>query len=200
MKQNKIERFLVLEANAGSGKTFSLVVHFISLLFLDVEPEKIFALTFTRKATKEMFDRILQSLQNPKNSSEIKFIQSEMELSDDEVLELSKKSLEKLLNSEIKISTIDSFALNILKRFSHYLNIIPQFQIVEKLNEERFKEFFFRALNQEKYRQELVNLEKLNSKLTIDEVFDEMQFFYVKELEIYEFYKKYLNYQSPTEL
>ena len=200
MKQNKIERFLVLEANAGSGKTFSLVVRFISLLFLDVEPEKIFALTFTRKATKEMFDRILQSLQNPKNSSEIKFIQSEMELSDDEVLELSKKSLEKLLNSEIKISTIDSFALNILKRFSHYLNIIPQFQIVEKLNEERFKEFFFRALNQEKYRQELVNLEKLNSKLTIDEVFDEMQFFYVKELEIYEFYKKYLNYQPPTEL
>ena len=93
MEQNNIERFLVLEANAGSGKTFSLVVRFISLLFLDVEPEKIFALTFTRKATKEMFDRILQSLQNPKNSSEIKFVQFEMGLSDDEVLELSKNPL-----------------------------------------------------------------------------------------------------------
>jgi ATP-dependent helicase/nuclease subunit A len=37
-------------ASAGSGKTYALTTRFIGLLAAGVEPERIAALTFTRKA------------------------------------------------------------------------------------------------------------------------------------------------------
>lgn len=40
MGSQGIVPFLGFEASAGSGKTFNLVVRYISLLFQDVEPSK----------------------------------------------------------------------------------------------------------------------------------------------------------------
>ena len=49
-------------ASAGSGKTFALTTRFIRLLSLGVVPERIVALTFTRKAAGEFFGEIVNRL------------------------------------------------------------------------------------------------------------------------------------------
>lgn len=52
----------IIRASAGSGKTHALVQRLVRLLALDVKPEAIVALTFTRKAAGEFFARLLQRL------------------------------------------------------------------------------------------------------------------------------------------
>ena len=52
----------IIRASAGSGKTYQLVQRLVRLLALDVQPEAIVALTFTRKAAGEFFARLLQKL------------------------------------------------------------------------------------------------------------------------------------------
>jgi len=49
-------------ANPGTGKTLLLAYKYIHLLRLGIKPEEILCLTFTRKARKEMEDRIVNLL------------------------------------------------------------------------------------------------------------------------------------------
>lgn len=53
---------VMILASAGSGKTFALTDRFVSLLAAGAGPERIAALTFTRKAAGEFFDEILRKL------------------------------------------------------------------------------------------------------------------------------------------
>ena len=49
-------------ASAGTGKTHQLTNQFLRLLFQGVEPERVLATTFTRKAAREILDRVLSRL------------------------------------------------------------------------------------------------------------------------------------------
>lgn len=53
---------IMISASAGSGKTYQLVLRYLHLLSLGIEPESIAAMTFTRKAAGEFFHRILRRL------------------------------------------------------------------------------------------------------------------------------------------
>ena len=52
----------MIRASAGSGKTWQLANRFLALMVLGVAPEKIIALTFTRKAAGEFTGRIMTRL------------------------------------------------------------------------------------------------------------------------------------------
>ena len=52
----------LIRDSAGAGKTFKLTNRFIRLLYHGQAPERIIALTFTRKAAGEFFSGILQKL------------------------------------------------------------------------------------------------------------------------------------------
>ncbi|HRH97876.1 MAG TPA: UvrD-helicase domain-containing protein, partial [Prosthecobacter sp.] len=55
-------RHILVSASAGSGKTYQLVRRHLHLLALGQPPEAVAAMTFTRKAAGEFFQRILQRL------------------------------------------------------------------------------------------------------------------------------------------
>ena len=57
-------RSAVVEACAGSGKTWLLVSRVIRLLLAGAAPGEILAITFTRRAAQEMHARLLRELRH----------------------------------------------------------------------------------------------------------------------------------------
>lgn len=60
----------LITASAGSGKTYQLALRFLTLCALGVDPTRINALTFTKKAAGEFKDRILKQLAEGAQSEE----------------------------------------------------------------------------------------------------------------------------------
>jgi ATP-dependent helicase/nuclease subunit A len=64
-----------LIANAGSGKTYALTTRMIQILDQDVRPDKIAALTFTRKSAGEflsaVFNRLAEAAKDPKKLADL---------------------------------------------------------------------------------------------------------------------------------
>lgn len=133
---------LVLNASAGSGKTYRLVKEFISLLINEEQLSfgSILAMTFTNKAAYEMKERIISALDEIGNSTyfnnkqdQLKIdLSKELNISEQEVELRCRKVLQEILHQyeDFNISTIDKFNLRLIKSFSRDLDLPSDFEVV----------------------------------------------------------------------
>jgi len=122
---------LLVLASAGSGKTFCLSDRIIALAAMGVAPEKIVALTFTRKAAGEFADAILKKLakaaSDEKSGRELSERIAAENVDFTELLETLVKSLPKLT-----LGTMDKFFARIVKSFQYELGITGgKFELLE---------------------------------------------------------------------
>ncbi len=177
---------LAYEASAGSGKTFALVVRYISLLYLDAKPNSILALTFTNKAANEMRDRVgkvLKELDKPNRSAELKEISKTLDKSPDEIIKKREEIYKRFLQSELKISTIDKFFTQILRKFSLNLGLMPDFIIENNPPKETLIEKFLTKTKEKNIYKDLVRFATIESK-KLSDIFQVLEDFYTKDGEI----------------
>jgi ATP-dependent exoDNAse (exonuclease V) beta subunit len=123
----------IYKASAGSGKTFQLVVEYLTLLMQNTNNYKtILAVTFTNKATNEMKSRILEQLHllaSGNSSGYLETLITELNLPEEIIRKKSRQVLKNILHdyTRFSISTIDSFTQRIIKAFNRELGISPHF-------------------------------------------------------------------------
>ncbi len=153
---------MALKASAGSGKTFALSVRFLALLFKGANPSEILTLTFTKKATAEMKERILdylkilqkENLEGKEKSHKeniLKELEEKYHLDPSLVQNSAQKIYQRFLNAEIRISTIDAFFQSILRKFCWFVGLSANFEVNEdtKAHQQQLDERFLSALNSE---------------------------------------------------
>ncbi|WP_000380081.1 RecB-like helicase [Helicobacter pylori] len=152
---------MALKASAGSGKTFALSVRFLALLFKGANPSEILTLTFTKKATAEMKERILdylkilqkENLESGKEKSQniLKELEEKYHLDPSLVRNSAQKIYQRFLNAEIRISTIDAFFQSILRKFCWFVGLSANFEVNEdtEVHQRQLNEGFLSALNSE---------------------------------------------------
>ncbi|GAA8527356.1 RecB-like helicase [Helicobacter pylori] len=152
---------MALKASAGSGKTFALSVRFLALLFKGANPSEILTLTFTKKATAEMKERILDYLkilqkenledekEKEKSQNILKELEEKYRLNPSFVQNSTQKIYQRFLNAEIRISTIDAFFQSILRKFCWFVGLSANFEVNEdtKAHQQQLNESFLSALN-----------------------------------------------------
>ncbi|MDR2457102.1 MAG: UvrD-helicase domain-containing protein [Clostridiales Family XIII bacterium] len=145
---NKRGSNILLSASAGSGKTTVLVARVISYILSGTSITSLFISTFTKNAAEKLKDDIENEIRKIlKNKS------YDGEKIGREEFERVRKALQEL--PEGYITNIDSFVVNLLKKYYYILNLNPDFRILagtiekEELRREVFENFLEEKLNGE---------------------------------------------------
>ena len=136
---NSLEH-IAISASAGSGKTYQLTNRFIYLLHLAEQPERIVALTFTRTAAGEFFQKIIDKLchaaEDANNASDLS---KELGIQADQtryrqLLDLLIRSMHKL-----NLQTLDSFFFRVVSAFSLELGLSGNLNLLDQSSEPRMR-------------------------------------------------------------
>lgn len=151
----KFPQVLLVEASAGSGKTYTLAKRYIQLLISpylkpeDISLNTILAITFTNKSAIEMKERILEFLKkialdkfsNPEEKKDILF---SLGVEEDAARNKSLKILDKIIRhyNFFQVQTIDSFINAILCGCAFKLDLSANFK-----TEKDYKEYLAYSLD-----------------------------------------------------
>ncbi len=128
----------VSRASAGAGKTFLLTQTYIDMLFSAHRAKnahrRILAVTFTKKATAEMKQRIVCELSKLARAEESDFaagLQSRYSLTDEQLQADAQQILYDLLQDygAFAVSTIDSFFQQVIRAFSRELGLSGKYNL-----------------------------------------------------------------------
>lgn len=157
----------VISASAGSGKTHQLTNRYIELLARGCDPARIVALTFSRKAAGEIFDRILSRLaEAATDGDELDGLNSQLELPPN-TGPLTRERLVAMIRTiiaqmtEVQIGTLDSFFARIIRSFPMELGVQGDFEIIDEARMKTEKELVLRRIlssEDNEKSQQLINL------------------------------------------
>lgn len=127
----------IYKASAGSGKTFTLAIEYISLLIRNPKSyEQILAVTFTNKATEEMKMRIVSqlygiSLRLPDSESYLKAVMERTGKPETEVVERAGIALHLLIHNynHFRVQTIDAFFQSVLRNLARELELTANLKV-----------------------------------------------------------------------
>ncbi|MGK0186365.1 MAG: ATP-dependent helicase/nuclease subunit A, partial [Verrucomicrobiales bacterium] len=133
MVQNVLQNEMIL-ASAGAGKTYQLTDRYVALMARGVEPERIIALTFTRKAAGEFFDSILVKLARAAASvSSAQKLASSVQMPD-----LTQSDFQAMLHKLtcrlhlLSLGTLDGFFASIIRSFPFEFGLGGGFEILDE--------------------------------------------------------------------
>ena len=139
-------RHAMLVANAGSGKTYALTTRMVKLLALGVEPRKIAALTFTKKAAGEFLDavflRLAEAALDPKKLESLNLDLNSVE-EEGAIEPLDEKRCRELLvklvadSGRLTMGTIDSLFARIARSFPLESGLPGEFTMIGQSELER---------------------------------------------------------------
>ncbi len=130
---------MMIRASAGSGKTFQLTNRFIRLLLCGEAPERIIALTFTRKAAGEFFEGILNKLAkaagDPSEAMRLAKGVGQQQVGPTEF----RAALRRLVDSmgHLSLGTIDSFFHRVLDLYSTEFGLGGKFEMMDEFEKEQ---------------------------------------------------------------
>jgi ATP-dependent exoDNAse (exonuclease V) beta subunit len=133
--------FTVYKSSAGSGKTYTLVRIYLSLILK--QPEKyrhILAITFTNKAANEMKERVLDQLRTitswlpgvPVPESAMMYqLSVDLKMDTSDLIKNAKRAQELILHEygNFSLGTIDSFMHRVVRTFAHDLQLPVNFEV-----------------------------------------------------------------------
>ncbi|MGN1378830.1 MAG: UvrD-helicase domain-containing protein [Bacilli bacterium] len=141
---NESDTNIIVSAGAGSGKTAVLTQRVITKLKNGVSINNLLILTFTNAAAMEMKERIRKAISSDES------LKSELELLDSSY-----------------ITTFDSFALSIVKKYHYLLNISKDISILDKGICDNVRGQILDNIFEEKYQNKDENFLKMINDLTI---------------------------------
>lgn len=125
---------VMILASAGAGKTYALTNRFVELLARGAKPERIAALTFTRKAAGEFFDEILKKLAGAaRDEAGAQRLAAEIG-----VPALRAADFLRLLRAvtdamhRLSLGTLDSFFARVVRAFPLELGLGGEFEILQE--------------------------------------------------------------------
>ena len=132
--------FLIVNASAGSGKTYNLVRNYLRLLLSETddraEISQIMAMTFTNKASIEMKSRIMSDLNKLANGKEeangyLEEIAGFVGTTPEAIRTRARIVLRKILHQyeDFNVMTIDKFNLRLIRSFARDLDLPETFEI-----------------------------------------------------------------------
>lgn len=152
---------IVIRASAGTGKTYRLSLEFINLILkYRINFDEILVITFTKKATAEIRERIFEQLAQIVDQTEegielqISFqkdINPDIEFNRQDIAFLKEVHQKMLTNkTAVRISTIDSFVNTIFSGIIAPYHNIMEFKIDNKITKEILPEIYEHILQDDK--------------------------------------------------
>ena len=163
----------IYNASAGSGKTFTLAREYLRMLLRDTQygenkrlpHSRILAVTFTKKATAEMKERILYELfvlsTTPKQSEHWEALHNELRLTPLQMQQRAKLLLVGILHdyTRFSVSTIDGFFQQVIRTFAKELGLSATYDLSmegEEIVQEAVDKIFKRIREDDSADKELV--------------------------------------------
>ncbi len=163
---------ILVSAGAGSGKTAVLTARVKRILLSGVHVNQLLVLTFTNAAAHEMKERIRKT-----------------------ILETPTLSGETALLEEAFITTFDSFALSLVKKYHTRLNITNQIQICDEVLIEMQKRKLLNEILDERYLSPKQNFQRLIHDFCLKDDNELIQYFLnvYQKIELKQDKTEYLN-------